>query len=553
MSTFVSSAAQYGRDHGLEKASWPTLRGVCSYYYTIFGSFSTEAKVQRIFDRLQKGEGHPDLFLWMGTKSLCLLEKKITPSFPNLSVIKHAWCRAYNPEKKEILERIGSTIYKPRPFLERKRPIKTGFEVASALLEKGERLDVDHFARLLLELTDRERKRLYCLAREKGLLEKVEREFRLENIRRAILLFVDPLYRTQQLQRAESESEREKISEISRYALTGIVAYAKGLHDVVETFRRIVHQKSWIENTSFNSFFLTWVSLCKSLPEFQGLKESLEAFAGKIGCRDAFEGVLSASVPQIRENEGRSRVVPQNFLTIIYRNKFGKDSIGEVAHDLFSISASIFLRSSPCELSLGRDPEEISTVFNNLFSLITHTILYLPSKGLKDTQRISKFWLRVALQLRDMGDGATSAIIIGALNCVHNRRLAYDQEQCLIKNYHEEFEKLSALFGPEDSYKKYREYARGVIVPYIAVAKGDFVSMAVAPANFNSGGLPDLIALAGKEVEALRAYQEKIRNTFFSKKETNIEELLSQSHLKGKGERDWDEQSLRLRPKGPTR
>ena len=68
--------------------------------------------MERIFSRLKRGHAHPDLFLWMDKESIKLLGMRITcsRSLVCLLAIEHAWCRAYNPEKKRLLEEVGQKL-----------------------------------------------------------------------------------------------------------------------------------------------------------------------------------------------------------------------------------------------------------------------------------------------------------------------------------------------------------------------------------------------------------------------------------------------------------
>jgi len=572
MVSFVESATKYGFESGIETARRPSWVGFCSYYSTVIGTLSIESRVQRIFLSLQRGTAHPDLFLWMDRKVLRQLGTKITCSrdLSTLVTIQHAWCRTYNLDKKSVLEEIGQKllqgeivcskedrhnfeIYRARfasLTLPHRRRSRGGFEAARSQLrhiKSGKQLHAKRFGHMLRVLTEREREQLFALAKEKGIFWKVERAFYLENIRRAILLCIDPVYHAHYLEKAESEDERELISSISTFACVGLDSYVKHIADVVLVFEELVHHKKRIQNTSFTSFFLKWVTLHNHLDEFQELRNSIRKIAHKIGCSDRCLGLLARSESMIHGVQ--SGADGNNVLALLQLGSRSqrKEAVGYVARDLFTISAFVFLKSSPLDLSLGKDLTEIASTFNNFFLLITHTILYLP-EDLKRAQRISKFWLRVAEKLYEMGDGATSAIIIGALNSTHNSRLAYDANGCLIKNYDEEFKRLSTVFSPEGAHKAYRNCSERMVVPYIAVAKQDIISMKEATSNFGSGGLPQIIAMAGKTIKELLELQDRIGKMEFHKQETNIGSLLSSGiSLFEREETKWFERSYELR------
>jgi len=128
-------------------------------------------------------------------------------------------------------------------------------------------------------------------------------------------------------------------------------------------------------------------------------------------------------------------------------------------------------------------------------------------------QRISKFWLRVAKKVLEMGDGATAATISWMLNASYLDRLAYDGIH-LIENYDEDFKELSVLFNPARSFKAYREYDN-LKVPCIAILKKDLIYMREIECNFGAGGLPPLVYLVGQKVEEIREYQENLKRIRF--------------------------------------
>ena len=561
--SFVQSARTYGQEAGLEQAVRPTLSGIFSYYYTILGALSTELKVQRIFSRLKRGHANPDLFLWMDTKSIKLLGMRITcaRSLACLPAIEHAWCRAYNPEKKDLLEEIGQKLLQgdivvPKgqehsfmvlrarlASLKERAIVKGNLGAALSLLyqlKRGEDINVERFRHLLHILKDEERKRLYNAAEAWRVLTLVKREFFLENIRRSILLSIDPLYHKEQLEYS------------GQYACEGISAYAKSLSDVVEVFEELASNKRRIQNTSFTSFFLKWVLLCKGSSEFENLKASIVRIAQKVDCMDALERILSIPDSQIKKAPQTSRPPFSDLFALFQKGTRDqrKVCVQPFAEDLFAISASLFLKSSPLDLSLGRDLRETEMLFEKLPSLITYTILYL-SDSLKSAQRISKFWLRVAKRVFEMGDSATAATITWVLNAPHHDRLAYDKDICLIKNYDEDFKELSEFFDPTGSFKAYRDY-ESLKVPCIAIMKKDLINMREHEGNFGNGGFPPLIYLAGQKVDEMRAHQENLKKLLFSKGGTNIEALLSaDSLLKRSGARDSQlyDRSRILRPR----
>jgi hypothetical protein len=269
---------------------------------------------------------------------------------------------------------------------------------------------------------------------------------------------------------------------------------------------------------------------------------------------EALESILNISASQIEIVSQASQPTFPDLLALFQEGTRDqrKESVQLFADDLFKISASVFLKNSPLDLSLGKDLRETKLLFDNLSSLITYTILYL-SDDLKSAQRISKFWLRVAKKLLEMGDGATSATISWVLSAPYHERLAYDGDTCLIKNYDEDFKELYKLFSPIGSFRAYRDHSNQLKVPCIAIAKKDLIYMREAKGNFGGGGLPDLISLVGRKVEEICVYQENLQKDSFRGGGTNIESLLlsagSLLEKSGAKEDELYSQSSKLRPR----